>query len=596
VLDMKKLTALTALLAIVALLAGAGTAAAATAPTASTGPVSTVAPTTATVSGSVNPNGVATTWYVEYGTSTSYGTKTSSASAGSGTSSTAVSAPLASLKAGTTYHYRFVATSSAGTGHGADGILTTSSAPAAVTSAASGVTATSATLNGTVDPSGRPTTWYFEYGTSTGYGKKTTVKDAGSGTGASAVNAPVTGLTTGRTYHFRIVATNDAGTAHGGDQSFVSSASPVVTTKAASSVGDTTARLNGSVDPQGAATTYYFDYGTSTGYGAKTAAASVGAGTSARSVSAAITGLAGATTYHFRLVAANATGSTTGADQTFTTTGKPTVRTGAASALTGTTATLAGTIDPFGHSTGWYFEFGTTTGYGTKTASTNAGANPGTKSVSIPISGLIPGTTYHFRLVGANSAGANYGADVTFTTVGPAVTVSAAAPMVVYGRSVMLRGAISSKQANASVAVYASRNGGSFTSVATVLTGTEGAWSLGVKPVIRTTYKVLYGGGSAVTTVFSRPAVSFKSLSRGRFATHVGGVHSFRGRVVQLQRHRFNGTWLTIARTRLGVGSKAVFRPHLPFGRSVVRVTITSGQAGTGYLAGYSAAHAYRRR
>jgi hypothetical protein len=73
-------------------------------------------------------------------------------------------------------------------------------------------------------------------------------------------------------------------------------------------------------------------------------------------------------------------------------------------------------------------------------------------------------------------------------------------------------------------------------------------------------------------------------------------LRSFKGRVVQLQRRRSNGSWLTIARTRLGAGSIAVFRPQLPRGRSVVRVAISAQQAGTGYLAGYSAGLAYRRR
>src|SRR5438128_10403848 len=85
----------------VAALVGAGTVAAASAPTASTGPVTTVGPTTATVSGSVNPNGTATTWYVEYGTSTSYGSKTAAESIGSGTSTAAISAPLTGLTSGT---------------------------------------------------------------------------------------------------------------------------------------------------------------------------------------------------------------------------------------------------------------------------------------------------------------------------------------------------------------------------------------------------------------------------------------------------------------------------------------------------------------
>ena len=92
---------------------------------------------------------------------------------------------LTGLNAGTSYHYRVVATSTPGTGHGADGLLTTSAAPQVVTGSASSVTTTSATLNGTVNPSSRATSWYFEYGTSTSYGKKTAAKDAGSGTSPS---------------------------------------------------------------------------------------------------------------------------------------------------------------------------------------------------------------------------------------------------------------------------------------------------------------------------------------------------------------------------------------------------------------------------
>ena len=171
----------------------------------------------------MNPGGQATTWYVEYGTSTSYGAKTANVSAGSGTANTAVSANLTGLTPGTTYHYRVVATNSAGTARGADGIFTTSAAPVAVTGSATSVTVTSATLNGTVDPNGRATTWYFEYGTSTSYGSKTADKSAGSGTSTTSVSAPVSGLTRGRLYHYRLVATSDAGTSRGADQTFSTS-------------------------------------------------------------------------------------------------------------------------------------------------------------------------------------------------------------------------------------------------------------------------------------------------------------------------------------------------------------------------------------
>src|SRR5437667_9468436 len=85
----------------------AGVAFAASAPPATTGPVTTFSETSATVSGTVNPNGQATTWHVDYGTSPSYGSSTGSFGAGSGTASTSVSTMISGLTPGTTYHYRF---------------------------------------------------------------------------------------------------------------------------------------------------------------------------------------------------------------------------------------------------------------------------------------------------------------------------------------------------------------------------------------------------------------------------------------------------------------------------------------------------------
>jgi len=584
-------------LVAIAFALGAGPAAAASAPTVTTGPVTSVGPTTATVSGTVNPNGTSTSWYVEYGTTTSYGSKTSSTNAGSGTSAVAVSASLTGLQPGTTYHYRFVGTSSAGTDQGADGLLTTSAAPQAVTGSASSVTTTSATLNGTVNPNGRATTWYFEYGTSTSYGSKTPVKDAGLGTSPVSESAAVTGLGAGRTYHFRLVATSDAGTSNGSDQTFLTSAPPTVTTKAASDVEDSSAKLNGSVTPNGASTSWYFEYGTSTGYGSKTSIGSAGSGTGSSSVSTTASSLAAGTAYLFRLVATNASGTSTGGDQTFTTSGPPIPRTGPATGVEASDATLTGSVDPNGHSTSWYFEYGTSTSYGSKTSSRSAGSGTGSQPVSVTVSNLTPGTTYHFRLVVSSSAGTVNGADASLTTAGPVLTLSAARAVVGFGRTVTLSGTVSTKVGNRKVTLFALRTGqSSFVSVATVLTESDGTWSFTVEPSIGTTYKALCDGGVSPTrSIAVRPAISLRVLSRQRFATRVAGARTFAGRTVQLQR-RSGGRWLTIALARLNTSSSAVFAPKLPRGVSTLRVAMSVNQAGVGYLAGFSRTLSYRKR
>jgi hypothetical protein len=93
--------------------------------------------------------------------------------------------------------------------------------PSATTEAATAVTESGATLNGAVNPGGLETKYYFEYGETTAYGKKTAEASAGSGTGSVNESKTIVGLTPGTTYHFRIVATNGDGTAYGADGVFM---------------------------------------------------------------------------------------------------------------------------------------------------------------------------------------------------------------------------------------------------------------------------------------------------------------------------------------------------------------------------------------
>ena len=144
---------------------------------------------------------------------------------------------------------------------------------------------------------------------------------------------------------------------------------PISTTGVASNVGATTANLAGSVNPNGLATTYHFDYGTTKSYGSQAPAApdpSAGSGTTAQNESANLTGLSPGTTYHYRIEATNSAGTTFGSDQTFTTTTPPTVVSGSASSVGSTTATFGGSVNPNGQSSTYHFDYGTDTNYGSQ--------------------------------------------------------------------------------------------------------------------------------------------------------------------------------------------------------------------------------------
>jgi hypothetical protein len=221
-------------------------------------------------------------------------------------------------------------------------------APPATTGSATNVSQTTATLNGTVDAQGIDTTYYFEYGTSTSYGVKTTEQHTSGG--AASVSADLGGLTTDTTYHYRVVASNTNGTTTGADRTFHTAQAPGppgATTDPARNVTATGARLRARVDPNGRATTYHFEYGTTTGYGKQTAETSAGSGQNATSVSAAISGLMPNTRYHYRVVATNAAGVARGRDRTLTTLRNPRAITASASPNPATwsgSTTLSGRI------------------------------------------------------------------------------------------------------------------------------------------------------------------------------------------------------------------------------------------------------------
>ncbi len=203
-------------------------------------------------------------------------------------------------------------------------------------------------------------------------------------------------------------------------QRFTTFTGPTVTTTAASSVATSSATLNGTIDPGGVSSTYHFEYGTDTNYGTQSSESDPLGGTGAVAATGAVTGLSPNTTYHFRIVGHNGSGSITGNDQTLTTDPVPPTLDGSpafASAITTTGATLNGTLNPNNSDTSFHFEYGPDTTYGTSSPATNAGAGFGDQPVTADLTGLTAGTTYHYRLVADNgTGGVQHGADGVFFT------------------------------------------------------------------------------------------------------------------------------------------------------------------------------------
>jgi hypothetical protein len=190
-----------------------------------------------------------------------------------------------------------------------------------------------------------------------------------------------------------------------------------VTTGPASKIKNTTALMNGSVNPNGASTQYWFVWGPTTAYGATTAHHGAGSGTHSVSVGLTATGLLPGTTYHYRLFAQNAFGTTSGADRTFKTTGHPLpgVFTGSPTNVSAFGATLTGTVIPNGAAITWFFQYSAGAPFVSTTPLTVPGSN-GPTSVALPVGGLAPGFTYQYRLVGVRGTTAFYGPFQMFST------------------------------------------------------------------------------------------------------------------------------------------------------------------------------------
>ena len=195
--------------------------------------------------------------------------------------------------------------------------------PGVVTGQPSEVSETSATLHGEVDPEGEAlTSCSFEYGTSTSYGASVPCEQSPSAIGAGGayveVTAKVSGLAPALARHVRLAAANAHGTKHGAD---ITLERPLIEQESAAGAGTNEASVSARINAHGLLASYRVEYGADAGYGSITPVETLGAPNGPVNTSVRLTGLRPGTEYHFRFVATNSLGETTGEDETFTSSG-----------------------------------------------------------------------------------------------------------------------------------------------------------------------------------------------------------------------------------------------------------------------------------
>jgi hypothetical protein len=403
----------------------------------------------ATLTATIDPNLSDTTYTVEYGTSLDYGQATLEVAIG--TEAQSITQTIADLEPGTTYHFRVDATSSLGTTLGSDQVFTTvdDDSPAPVLSMlniTSGHVGDIVTVGGSgFLPSQTPQTLRAIVG-----GTLVPLRPGSATTSEGALDNAMFAipLIAAGSYSVEISDGTRTSTSFSSELS-VAASPPTITDPSTQNVTDTDATVRATVDPANASTTFVVDYGTTTGYGRETTAATAGAGLGARTVAADLTGLTANTTYHFRIVATNAGGTATGDDATLRTAASPSLNSTATppapSATTipsialesvrtvnGDSATVVASIDTGGLDTSVRVDYGSSTSYGSSTTATSVPGGSGTVFVSQTIAGLAASQIYHFHFIATNLSGTSSGRDSTVVTttggVGPTQNDPAADP------------------------------------------------------------------------------------------------------------------------------------------------------------------------
>jgi len=293
-------------------------------PKAVTMPATNVAIDNAVLNGIINPNGLNTNAWFEWGTDNAALTgRSSDLPAGSGTTDNQNNYRATGLQPGTTYFFRVAAINSAGKeAQGEIRSFSTPPLPTVTTKDPTEVKTSSAKLNGEVNPNGLQTRIWFEWGTDNNLIDYNTTDNQAIGNGVSTLplNATIS-VSAGGAYYYRIAASNPEGASRGEIVSFRAFQLPDAITEAATSITLNSAGLNGTVNPNGFETHAWLEYGIDPSLFTPSTTDNqlIGSGSTPLTFLENISGLTPYSTWYFRAVAQNAGGTQKGVIHSFPT-------------------------------------------------------------------------------------------------------------------------------------------------------------------------------------------------------------------------------------------------------------------------------------
>ncbi len=402
--------------------------------TATTDPASEVKVESAKLNGTLtlNPEVSEGEYYFEY---TPEGGSTTTTTPKTFTTSGQVSEAVA-LEAGKNYTYQLIAVIKAHTIPGGIEGFTTPPKVEPTTEAPSSIGSSTATFHGKIKTGAEASKYYFAYGEKGEGLKQRTPEGEVAENKEEAVSAPVTGLMANKEYEVELIAVT-VGThteVKGGVETFTTlKAKPAITNTppCGTCVTRHGATLAGEVNTEESPTEYWIEYGETEAYGnsgsptERVKLPEAAGPTSIAPVS--LNELKAGTVYHYRIVAENTAGIKYGPDATFETQAPrlPFVLKVGWQVTSPTTATLKAFVEADGLPTSYALEVGTEVAPGeiayTPTYG-EVGSSEEPVELTFPQTGLLPGTTYHWRVVLTNEDGKFIGADHTFATPGfPAV-------------------------------------------------------------------------------------------------------------------------------------------------------------------------------